>query len=216
VLRHLALGSHAFADPLKLAVPPEAEVLMEGPGGPLMVLYRDKAATHFVMGFDVIESTWPLKPSFPVFMHNLMQFLAIGSEMDVRPQLEPGATPRIPRAMLQRTLGPKVTSIRLNGPTGSFEVPIPPQGDFALPRLDRTGVYATDPAIPPYEQLAVNLLDYNESNLLPVEQSPGGIGEVVGGAAGKSRLELWWWIIACGALPLLLIEWWVYTRRVHL
>ena len=35
-------------------------------------------------------------------------------------------------------------------------------------------------------------------------------------SAGRSRLELWWWLVACAALPLLLIEWWVYTRRVHL
>jgi len=27
---------------------------------------------------------------------------------------------------------------------------------------------------------------------------------------------LWWWIVAFAALPMLLIEWWVYTRRVHL
>ena len=53
ILRHLALGNHAFADPIKLTVPPEAEVLMEGPTGPLMVLYRDKSATHFVMAFDM-------------------------------------------------------------------------------------------------------------------------------------------------------------------
>ena len=61
----------------------------------------------------------------------------------------------------------------------------------------------------------MNLLDPAESNLLPVEQPPGG-GVATEGKAGKARLELWWWIVACAALPLLLIEWWVYTRRVHL
>lgn len=216
ILRHLTLGNHAFADPIKIAVPPDAEVLMEGPGGPLMVLYRDKSATHFVMGFDVIESTWPLRPSFPVFMYNLMQFLAVGSEMDVRPQFEPGATPRIQRAILQREAGASAKSIRVNGPAGSKDVAIPQQGDFAFPPLDRVGIYSTNPPIPPYEQLAVNLVDYNESNLMPVTQPPGNLGEAIGGGAGKSRLELWWWIIACAGLPLLLIEWWVYTRRVHL
>jgi hypothetical protein len=215
VLRHLQLGSHGFADPIKLTVPQEAEVLMEGPGGPLMVLYREKSRTHFVMAFDVIESTWPLKPSFPVFMHNLMQFLAVGSEMDVRPQLEPGATPRVPRQTLQR-VAPQATAVRVNGPAGSHDEPVPQQGDFAFKPLDRVGLYSTEPALPPFEQIAVNLLDYNESNLVPVDQPPGGIGEAMAQAGGKSRLELWWWIIACGALPLLLIEWWVYTRRVHL
>ena len=57
ILRHLPLGSHAFADPIQLKVPPEAEILMEGPSGPLMVLYRDRMSTHFVMAFDVGDST---------------------------------------------------------------------------------------------------------------------------------------------------------------
>ena len=78
------------------------------------------------------------------------------------------------------------------------------------------GLYPLDPPVPQFEQFAVNLLDENESNLVPAEAPPGGIGAVVQGSAGQSRLELWWWIIACLALPLLIIEWWVYTRRVHL
>jgi uncharacterized protein YegL len=215
ILRHLALGQHGFADPIKLTVPPEAEVLMEGPGGPLMVIYHDKMSTHFIMAFDIIDSTWPLKPSFPVFMHNMMQFLALGSEMDVRPQFEPGATPRIQRAMIQKS-APTATELKLTGPMPLRVVKIKPEGDVALPALDRVGVYAVDPAIPPFDNIAVNLLDYNESNLIPSEKAPGGVGETLQQGAGKSRLELWWWLVACAALPLLLIEWWVYTRRVHL
>ena len=132
-----------FADPIKLTVPPEAEVLMEGPSGPLMVLYHDKFTTDFVMAFDIIRSTWPLKPSFPVFMHNLMQFLAVGSEMDVRPQFEPGATPRIQRCSFSVRLARTQSRFNCLGRWGRKVVPIPPQGDFALPPLDRAGVYAT-------------------------------------------------------------------------
>ena len=214
-MRHLSLGGHGFADPIKLTVPPDAEVLMEGPTGPLMVLYHDKMSTHFVMAFDIIDSTWPLKPSFPVFMHNMMQFLAVGSEMDVRPQLDPGATPRIQRALLQHSAA-DAKEIKLTGPMPFRRVPVPAEGDLALPALDRAGVYALDPPIPPFDQIAVNLLDYNESNIAPVDQPPGGVGEKIEQGSGKSRLELWWWLVACAALPLLLIEWWVYTRRVHL
>lgn len=215
ILRHLALGHHGFADPIKLKLPPEAEVLMEGPGGPLMALYRDRMSTYFVMAFDIIDSTWPLKPSFPVFMHNMLQYLAVGSDMDVRPQYPPGASPRIQRALLQKS-APDAGKLTLTGPIGSREIPIPETGDIALPALNRTGVYTLAPPVPPFDQIAVNLLDFNESNVMPVDQPPGGIGQPIATGAGKSRLELWWWLVACGALPLLLIEWWVYTRRVHL
>lgn len=107
--------------------------------------------------------------------------------------------------------------IRLSGPMGSRDLPVPPSGDFVLPALNLVGIYKTDPPVEQYERLAVNLLDANESNLLPVDAPPGGVmGEAIAVGATKSRLELWWWIVACGALPLLLLEWWVYTRRVHL
>src|SRR3989454_9116276 len=56
-------------------------------------------------------------------------------------------------------------------------VAVAPDGDVALPALDRAGVYALDPPVPPLDQIAVNLLDYNESNIIPVDQPPGGVGE---------------------------------------
>ncbi len=83
-------------------------------------------------------------------------------------------------------------------------------------RLDHVGVYTTDPALGPFEHIAVNLLDPVESNVLPADKAPGGIGETTASGPIKARLELWWWLTACAALPLLMIEWWVYTRRVHM
>jgi len=31
----------------------------------------------------------------------------------------------------------------------------------------------------------------------------------------KRRVDWWWWIVVAIALPLLFVEWWVYTRRLH-
>jgi hypothetical protein len=138
--------------------------------------------------------------------------------MDVRESFAPGATPKIPRTNILKVEAEKnkpVTELLIYGPMGKKTIKIPDTGDVVLPALDKVGVYETDPAIPQFEKIAVNMLDAAESNLLPVDQPPGG-GVAVEGAAGKTRLELWWWIVACAALPLLLIEWWVYTRRVHL
>jgi len=215
ILRGLSLAKVFVAKGLRLLPALESEVLVEGTQGPLIVLHREGRQTHLVVSFDVMQSNWPLRMSFPVFLHGAMQFLAIGSDMDVRQSLPPGASPRISRANIQR-VDPNLKSIRLNGPAGSREVDIPETGDFALPPLDKVGLYTIDPPIPQFEQIAVNLLDPNESNLLPLNVAPGDIGEVVQGGGGKARLELWWWLVACAALPLLLIEWWVHTRRVHL
>jgi hypothetical protein len=186
--------------------------------GPLVVLHREGRGVHLVVAFDLMQSNWPLRISFPIFLHNALQFMALGSDMDVRQSFGPGATPTIPRANLQRAAseGEPLKRLRLSGPGRSRDVDVPEAGEFALPPLDYVGVYRTDPVIPQYERVVVNLLDPNESNLMPADTPPGNIGEAVQTAGGKTRLELWWWIVVCAALPLLMIEWWVYTRRVHL
>jgi hypothetical protein len=215
MLKFLSLSKLYAAEAIKLELPLEAEVLVEGLKGPMVVLHREGRSMHLVVTFDVMQSNWPLRLSFPMFMHNALQYMALGAEMDVRQSLEPGATPRIPRANIIRD-HPDLKKIHLSGPGIERDLTIPETGDFALPPLDNVGVYRLTPTVPQYERIAVNLLDSNESNLIPVDRPPGNIGEAVGTAGGKSRLELWWWIVACGALPMLLIEWWVYTRRVHL
>jgi hypothetical protein len=215
ILRHLSLQPIVTRTALKLDVPAESQVLIEGTKGPLLVLHREGQSTHLVFAFDYMESNLPVRPTFPVIMYNALQYLAVGADMSVRQAFDPGATPRIPRGNIDRA-SPGLKKITLNGPMGSRSVPIPDAGDFALPALDLVGVYTIDPPVPQYDRIAVNLLDASESNLVPVEKAPGGIGETLEVGSGKSRLELWWWIVACAALPMLLIEWWVYTRRVHL
>lgn len=215
ILQGLSLGKVYAAETLKLDLPLEAEVLIDGTKGPLAVLYREGKVTSLIVSFDVLQSNWPLRVSFPIFLHNALQYMALGSQMDSRESYSPGATPRIPRANLQR-VDSTLKNVRVIGPAGSRDIAVPEAGDVALPPLDQVGVYRTEPPIPQFERFAVNLCDANESNLQPVDHPPGGVGTMVNASGGKTRLELWWWVVACGALPLLMIEWWVYTRRVHL
>jgi uncharacterized protein YegL len=215
MLRYLSLGRVYVGEALKLQVPSEAEVLVDGDKGPLMALYREGRRTHLVVAFDLLQSNWPVRVSFPLFMANAMQYLAIGSEMDVRQSYPPGSTPQVSRIDLQK-VDSQLKQVHLDGPMGDLAVEVPPTGDFVLPSMDRVGVYTTRPPVPHYERLAVNLLDANESNLMPLDHPPGDIGTAIADGGGKSRVEWWWWIIAVAVLPLLVVEWWVYTRRVHL
>jgi hypothetical protein len=214
ILRGTDLRKLYAEEALKLDMPPEAQTLVDGFKGPMVVLYREGRSVHLVVTFDVMPSTWPLQFSWPIFFRQALQFMALGTDMDVRESFQPGATPRISRTNIQK-LDPGLKEFKLIGPDGKQTVKIPDAGEVALPALERTGLYTTEPPIPQFEKIAVNLLDGSESNLLPANDIPGGI--MIGqGGTGKSRRELWWWIVACLALPLLMIEWWVYTRRVHL
>ncbi|HSV13058.1 MAG TPA: VWA domain-containing protein, partial [Tepidisphaeraceae bacterium] len=144
ILRHLNLSKVFAAHALKLTLPPDAQTLIDGTKGPMVVLSRDDRTTNLIVTFDLLDSNWPLKLSFPIFLHNALQFLALGSDMNVRPSYEPGATPKLPRAKLEEARH-GLTSLALDGPTGRISVPVPPTGDFALPALNRVGLYTTDP-----------------------------------------------------------------------
>jgi hypothetical protein len=216
ILRGLSMNRLYVEEQFRLQLPLEAEVLMDGVKGPMVVLYREGRQTHLTVAFDLIQSNWPMRPTFMAFLYNSMQYLALGESLAARQSIAPGDAPRIPRANLLREGAEEITRVTINGPGGSQTVDVPRTGDFALPALDRTGVYTLDPPVPQFEQLAVNLTDDVESNLLPTAAAPGNVGEVQATGGGQARTELWWWIIACVGLPLLLVEWWVYTRRVHL
>ena len=216
MLKDLALNRIYVAKSLKLNVPLDAKTLIDGLKGPLVVLARDGKRTNLIIGFDVLQSNWPFEVSFPIFLHRALQYLAIGSDMDVRQSFAPGASPVIPRANLHK-IGPDVHTIKLIGPDRTQTLKVPETGDFALPPLDHAGIYETEPAVPQYEKIAVNMLDGNESNTLPASTPPGQSGaEVKDVKDQKGRREWWWYLVALIGLPLLFVEWWVYTRRVHL
>jgi uncharacterized protein YegL len=214
ILRDLVLSKIYAAEQIKLLPTLDSEILVDGSGGPLLVLHHEGRGTHLVLAFDPLQSNWPLRGSFPLFMQNALEYLALGSDMNVRQSYQPGEAIRVPRLDLQK-MDAIPTRVKISGPAGSMAAEVPATGDFALPALERVGLYETDPPIPGFEKIAVNLLDSNESNLLPSDTAPGGGTTPAVAAGSKSRLELWWWIVAA-AIGFSMIEWWVYTRRVHL
>ena len=61
---------------------------------------------------------------------------------------------------------------------------------------------------------AVNLLDPNESNIEPRADIKIGGDDVTAGTERRQPRDLWKWI-ALAALILLLVEWYVYNRRIY-
>ncbi len=230
ILRGLSLDRLYAQELMLLAVPPEGRVLVDGLRGPMAVELRDARGVHLVFAFDLLKTNWPttspLNVSFPAAMYNAVQYMAIGSSMDVRPTYRPGQTLSIPRANVERAFAAGTgragvepgATLTLISPDGREQnVPVPPSGEVVLGPLELVGVYQTRPVIPQFERLCVNLLDENESNLLPVPTPPGGVGQAVVTAeeAPERRQELWWWlVVAAGAV--LMVEWLVYARRLHL
>ncbi len=93
ILRHLQLGNLYAGSMLKLEMSGDSRTLIDGLKGPMLVLDHEGRNTNLVCTFDVLQSTWPLKLSFPIFIHSALQYLALGADMNVRPSYLPGATP---------------------------------------------------------------------------------------------------------------------------
>ena len=218
MLAGLNLAPIYVAEAAQLSVPLEAQVLVEGTRGPLIALHREGARTHLV-AFDVLPSNWPLKVTFPVFMHNAVQTLALGSDLNVRPNYPPGTSLILPAANVARANAETIKLIRDGETVAEYPVSDDVGGEtgIAVGPLTETGLYRTSPPVPQFERLAVNLLNPGESDLAVSETAPGGVGEALaidGAGGGEPRRIEWWWYVAAAAAGLLLIEWLIYTRRV--
>jgi len=208
MLRYVVLDDVILSEPGRLVAPPGASVLMTGRSGPLMVEVVRDGVRHVAASFDVLRSNWPLFVSFPVFLGNTVQTLGLGGLAD-----DAGVAYRTG----------EVASITTDtGDDMIYEGPVTlkvqrTQGAAVLGPFTRVGVYETDAKVqPPFDRLSVNLLDPAESDL-----RTAGVLNVSAVAADATvqtatiRREVWRWFI-WGALAVMLVEWLVYTRRMHL
>ncbi|MEO2091343.1 MAG: hypothetical protein ABGY75_17940, partial [Gemmataceae bacterium] len=83
---------------------------------------------------------------------------------------------------------------------------------------DKLGVYTAEwgsGAAKQTRRFAVNLFDAEESNLAPVNQFKVGAETVTAGDPKQVPRELWKLAVLLG-LAVVLIEWWIYNRRVQI
>ena len=209
LMRYVVLDDVILQRPGRLVVPNEATVLATGQSGPIVAELVREGKRHVVTSFDVIASNWPLYVSFPVFMSNAVQTLGLGGLAD--------------EAGLQYATGEvAVIPVETPGATLGYAGPVDLEarsvgGEAVLGPFSRVGLYqATGDVEPPFDRLAVNVLDPLESDVRPADRLEVGTESVQGQAQSKAvRREVWHWF-AWAALALLAIEWLVYTRRMHL
>jgi len=210
VLRYVALEYVYVGESFTLEAPKQAETLVEGPKGPVLVRYSDRGRQFLILTFAVERSTWWTKRSFPIFVYNALRFLGGGGAED-RGSLQPGETLSIP--------APAGTDeLTLRRPGGE-RVSLHPDaaGVAYYGGADRVGVYEVEKGVPGRDRFAVNLEDDSESDIAPPEGdlTIGGtsIGKVE--AIKSATPEVWRYFIGV-ALAFVLLEWWLYNRRVML
>ncbi|TGV14251.1 hypothetical protein EN829_049485, partial [Mesorhizobium sp. M00.F.Ca.ET.186.01.1.1] len=162
-----------------------------------------------VFAFDLHDSDFPLRPAFPIFMQNVVNWLSPAQTAPIATShpgeslsipLTPGATERsltYPDGQQQ--------AIKANGTVLTIQVP----EQIGLYKLDET---LDAGAVSKYFSVR---LSESESDITPktlsVASSQAGQGEAEQQRAGTGTQELTYWLAAL-VLLVLLVEWRVYQR----
>ena len=105
-----------------------------------------------------------------------------------------------------------------------------PQGSFVYNQAATTGLYHARWEPSGLLPFAVNLFDFRESDLAPRGLVPDGVPEsqaeaykikigynpVAGTRQTQEKQQDWWKWFACAALGVLLVEWYIYNKRVYI
>lgn len=200
-----------------------ATVLAKGDRGPAVVEMQTPAVRAIVVGFDVMKSTWPLRVSYVVFLAQAVQYLGDeGSVQETGRQSQPGREirDRLPA-------GAQDVDVRKMPDGERTPLIAGADGSVIIGPLGTTGLYEVSwkGAAGPTDQIvsgravrlyAVNLNDSGESDVRAATRLP--LASDVATASLKTRTEgvrrLWPWLLL-GALLVLMVEWWVYNRKVY-
>ena len=210
VLRHVGLDFVYVGKDAVLMMPAEAEALIEGPRGPALARYARDGRHYLILSFAVENSTWWQKPSFPVFAYNAIRYLG-GADAGQQARVQPGDTLRI-------ALPEGVAQAELTRPDGVRQTIRPDVGGTTYyGGTQQVGVYKVT-----YERdgkdhtdaYAVNLEDAWESDIRPRAAEDLGTPQIKAGQAiSTSTPEIWRWFVGA-ALLILVVEWYIYNRRV--
>jgi hypothetical protein len=222
ILQLLELDDILIAESLSLAPPTGGTVLIDGDRGKLMAIAPRGGYEDAVLGFEIVSTAddgqrfntnWPIgRLSFPTFLLNALDYLGRPSGGTSLASVRPG----------------EPVTLSADGPAAELTVRAPEgdsqrlvrsqQGTYHFHGTEAVGIYEIRQENGQQRHFAVNLFDESESNIRPRPEEAIQIGYVtVDGRTGwePARRELWKYVLL-GALFVLLVEWYIYNRRVFI
>ena len=207
LLRFVSLDNVRLAKSQVTKTPSWAQSLAESPQAALMLAGERGSQKIVWIGFDLLESTWPLQLSFPIFVANAVDWLNPSTAQANLLNVKTSQPFRWPLTSTNNTASMK-------HPDGSIDQLDLESGSSELiyGSTIETGVYEAQIGTNNV-RFAVNLLDENESRIQPKESiSTGKYTEIQASASIPSNREFWRWIALAG-LFVLMFEWWFYHKR---
>ena len=205
VMRFVDFSKVTMSEALRVRPLTAGKVLVEGVGGPLVLLLEEAQRKIFFVAFDLFQTDLPLRVAFPLLLSNALRWLSPvgleGAYYEVR-----AGTP------LSLPVNHSIESATVVGPDGREQQVRVTGGQVIVPSTDEVGLYrlATPRGSQPF---AVNLLDEEESRTaprpLPEPAKEAGPGKEEDFLVQK---ELWGYLLAA-ALFCLFSEGFLYWRR---
>jgi len=221
MLRSVKLDGVSVFRALDWDPPAHAEILAEGLAGkqsiPLLTELVHEGSLFVTVGFNVnprlgnvVNTDWWVQPWFAVFLQNAVLYLG-GSGSTDNLQVEPG---RPIDASVERD----ATAADITPPDGKVRRSAAHNGRIQYAETDRVGVYSVKPDKGPAQSFAVNLFDPVESDISPAPDGSVHINhkpEHTAVGLDEQRTDVWRWFL-WGGLALLLLEWYIWNRKVHI
>ncbi len=207
VLRYVGFDNVSVGKCLRVKTPSWGVSLVDSPQAPLIIAGELGRQRIIWLAFDPLESNWPLRISFPIFVANSSDWLNPATVRNSQLLVHAGDAFRLglsePVSSAQITL-PDGTSRPLTVGTNANEIVFGDtfkQGTYRLKAGTNETVFC------------VALLDGGESNIKPRDELKfGKYNAVTSTTLRRTNMELWRHIAAI-ALAVLLFEWWYYHRR---
>jgi hypothetical protein len=214
-LMHIVeMGDVLLAKAKPLFPPPGSTVLIDTNAGPVCAIAPREGFEDVVLSFAMydpehFDTNWILRSSFPVFVLNLLEYLGQTRSALETGSVRPGETitwrADVASEAIQVVTPSKATIDVSRGKLNSFQ----------FGATSEVGVYQVLEKGQPIGSFAVNLFNSLESDLRPRPELTVGDTTVAGKAQREPARYDAWKLVLLLALVVLLVEWYIYNRRVY-
>jgi len=207
LLRYAGFDNVQVSESFVAKAPSWAVSLVDSPQAPLILAGELGRQRIVWIGFDLLQSNWPLRISFPIFIANAVEWLNPANARGGQLLVKAGDAFRLGLAQPEKS-----AQITLPGGTTKTLELDPKANEFVFGDTYKQGAYKL--RIGTNEMsFCVDLLDADESNIKPRDELQlGKYTKVAATTLQRTNMELWRTIAAVGLL-VLMVEWWYYHRR---
>ena len=221
LMQWLDLGDVDIAEARTVSPPPGGTRLIDSNKGTLFAIASREGFEDAVLGFEIYSvdkngdrgpnTNWPIRRSFPAFVYAVLGYLGGGGGGQAGETVKPGQPVAIKsdaqsdQLTVQNPAGTKLSATR--GKDGSFH----------FSDTEELGPYEVLDGAKTVERFTVNLFDELESNIPPAKEGSIQIGNSKiedSHLLEPVRRETWKWMLLA-ALAVLLLEWYIYNRRIY-